>query len=416
MAETTVPSSNRNLAIDMLRALTMATMIFVNDFWKVHDIPQWMLHARGGVDFMGLSDFVLPMFLFVVGMSIPYAIENRYRKGLSAESTVGHIFSRTLSLLIMGAFLANSESRGMEYLPEYKTGIYWFLTVAGFLCIWNAYPKDASSTKKKIFTLLKILGGCILLYLAWTFRNPRGGVFQARWGILGGIGWTYIVVAFVYLLARSDLKKLAWVWLAMLFVVVVDSPLRNELGGEPIFNFPRPNFWEGFIRVTHVGNSSLMALGGAILSVATEKIAGMPEKKRVLIGLSAAAVSFILCAVTRRFWIMAKIGLTIPCIFMIYGTAALLYTLFRVLCNHGITGWYKAIKPAGTATLTTYMIPYLMYGLDDLFGRRDVIPSGIIAPDWFTHGVFSYINCICFVFLCIGVVAVLNKLHIKLKV
>ena len=26
----------RNLAIDMLRALTMFIMIFVNDFWKVH--------------------------------------------------------------------------------------------------------------------------------------------------------------------------------------------------------------------------------------------------------------------------------------------------------------------------------------------------------------------------------------------
>ena len=31
--------SRRNPAIDMLRALTMFTMIFVNDFWKVHDVP-----------------------------------------------------------------------------------------------------------------------------------------------------------------------------------------------------------------------------------------------------------------------------------------------------------------------------------------------------------------------------------------
>ena len=35
-------SQGRNLAIDMLRALTMTLMIFVNDFWKVHDVPQWM--------------------------------------------------------------------------------------------------------------------------------------------------------------------------------------------------------------------------------------------------------------------------------------------------------------------------------------------------------------------------------------
>ena len=37
--------SRRNLAIDMLRALTMFIMIFVNDFWKVHDVPHWLEHA-----------------------------------------------------------------------------------------------------------------------------------------------------------------------------------------------------------------------------------------------------------------------------------------------------------------------------------------------------------------------------------
>lgn len=40
--------SRRNPAIDMLRALTMFTMIFVNDFWKVHDVPHWLEHAVYG--------------------------------------------------------------------------------------------------------------------------------------------------------------------------------------------------------------------------------------------------------------------------------------------------------------------------------------------------------------------------------
>ena len=61
---TQTAGQGRNLAIDMLRALTMTLMIFVNDFWKVHDVPQWMEHAKWGVDFMGLADFVYPAFLF----------------------------------------------------------------------------------------------------------------------------------------------------------------------------------------------------------------------------------------------------------------------------------------------------------------------------------------------------------------
>ena len=44
-------------------------------------------------------DIVFPCFLFAVGMSIPYAIERRYAKGFSAESTLGHILSRTFALL-----------------------------------------------------------------------------------------------------------------------------------------------------------------------------------------------------------------------------------------------------------------------------------------------------------------------------
>ena len=83
-----------NLAIDMLRALTMTLMIFVNDFWKIHDVPHWMEHARWGEDFMGLADFVYPAFLFCVGMSVPYAIENRYRKGYSGEATAWAILRR----------------------------------------------------------------------------------------------------------------------------------------------------------------------------------------------------------------------------------------------------------------------------------------------------------------------------------
>ena len=35
----------RNYAIDLLRALTMAMMLMVNDFWSVDDIPHWMEHA-----------------------------------------------------------------------------------------------------------------------------------------------------------------------------------------------------------------------------------------------------------------------------------------------------------------------------------------------------------------------------------
>ena len=40
---------------------------------------------------MCIPSFVFPMFLFTMGMSIPYALERRYAKGYSGESTLGHM-------------------------------------------------------------------------------------------------------------------------------------------------------------------------------------------------------------------------------------------------------------------------------------------------------------------------------------
>ena len=73
----------RNVTIDLLRALTMATMLVVNDFWSVSGIPHWMQHAKWGEDMLGFSDIVFPSFLFCVGLSIPYAITAMRRKGRS---------------------------------------------------------------------------------------------------------------------------------------------------------------------------------------------------------------------------------------------------------------------------------------------------------------------------------------------
>ena len=63
----------RIASIDILRALTMVLMIFVNDLWSLKDTPAWLGHVASGVDGIGLADTVFPAFLFIVGMSIPFA-------------------------------------------------------------------------------------------------------------------------------------------------------------------------------------------------------------------------------------------------------------------------------------------------------------------------------------------------------
>ena len=65
---------NRIASIDILRALTMLLMIWVNDFWTLYNVPKWLQHAKATEDYLGFSDIILPLFLFIVGLSIPNSV------------------------------------------------------------------------------------------------------------------------------------------------------------------------------------------------------------------------------------------------------------------------------------------------------------------------------------------------------
>src|SRR4030042_2468893 len=97
-------------SIDIIRALTMLLMIFVNDLWTLTDIPGWLEHKAADEDGLGLADVVFPAFLFIVGLSIPWAIHSRIKKGDSGILIIRHIAERSLALVIMGFFMVNLES------------------------------------------------------------------------------------------------------------------------------------------------------------------------------------------------------------------------------------------------------------------------------------------------------------------
>ena len=64
-------------SIDAFRAVIMFLMIFVNDIEDIPNTPLWMHHVADEVDGLGLADIIFPAFLFIVGISIPFALQNR---------------------------------------------------------------------------------------------------------------------------------------------------------------------------------------------------------------------------------------------------------------------------------------------------------------------------------------------------
>src|SRR3954469_15422246 len=95
---------SRITSIDALRGFVMFTMIFVNDLAGAPRrlVPDWMVHYsdrhRGGSG-MTFVDLVFPAFLFIVGMSIPFALGSRLAKGEPFWKVLLHVFVRAGSLL-----------------------------------------------------------------------------------------------------------------------------------------------------------------------------------------------------------------------------------------------------------------------------------------------------------------------------
>ena len=387
--------NNRNLAIDMFRGLTMVLMVFVNEFWKVFNVPHWMEHFATMEDGMGLSDIVFPMFLFAMGMSVPYALERRRAKGYSTESTLGHIFSRTLALLVMGAFICNEESREMMG----NRGLWVLLMVVGFFLVWNQYPKDWKPAR-----WLKLSGGVLLAILAICYRSADGNLFQGLWwGILGQIGWMYLFCSVTYLLCRNRRWVLPLLWLALCFVNLSVIPMRD--GSQWL----GPNVLADLAGALQLGrgHGAIMGLGGMMLTLADWDLQRENAGKRIALGLAAAAVLLVLGMAVHTGWIVSKNIGTQPWCLFVSALSVALYTLLRYLERRGWTGWFRPLSVAGTATLTVYMIPYLFLSLW-------VFVNPTIAP-WLT-GWVGVAKCAVMAAVYLTCAWGLGRLGLKLKI
>ena len=211
-------SSSRIQSIDVFRALTMLLMIFVNDLWTLKGVPNWMEHSKTFEDFMGLADVVFPCFLFIVGMSVPFAIQRRVEKGDSNFKIASHIGIRTFALLLMGIFTVNLGSLDAK-LTGISEPVFEILMVLGFFLCWNVYPIGKEKRKQFISIGLQTLGFIVLIALAYIYRSKLGSDGQVHWlrikwwGILGLIGWAYGLTALIYLFIKDNIILIAFAWL-----------------------------------------------------------------------------------------------------------------------------------------------------------------------------------------------------------
>ncbi|GAB6009389.1 DUF5009 domain-containing protein [Dysgonomonas reticulitermitis] len=383
-------------ALDIFRAITMFLMLFVNEIPGLKNIPHWLLHAATNEDMLGFSDTIFPAFLFAMGMAIPYAIQNRLKKGDTTIKIGGHIFWRTLALLIMGLFTVN-----IGQLDPVETGMtssaFMLLMALAFFLIWSVYPKT-DDWKDNLFIAMKIAGVIILVYLFVIFEGKNGEDFAPRWwGILGLIGWTYVLSASIYLITRENL-----LYNSIALIILITLSLLSASGT-----------FKGWPLIDQIpSQATLYAFGMAGVWAGTfmRKYANKEEPKRFFIVMAAiGVVSLIIAIITHQFWIISKIQATPTWFFYCCAIFFPLFAfVFRLTDIKGKSNWFHIIKPAGTVTLTCYIIPYAWYSLQTIIGFN--------YPAWMMTGIAGIIKSLLFSLAIIGIAWLLMKAKIRLKI
>ena len=156
-------SSKRYLAVDLLRGLTIAFMILVND--NGSDRAFWALKHAEWNGFTP-TDLVFPTFLFLVGASIVFSTESRLARGVTRASLFAHTVRRAIIIYLLGLvvnsapFFRLSTMRYYGVLPRIAL---CYLVIAS-LYIWIRRPAGSAAGQPTVWDKVGLLVACLVGY------------------------------------------------------------------------------------------------------------------------------------------------------------------------------------------------------------------------------------------------------------
>jgi predicted acyltransferase len=130
------PPMKRLLSLDVVRGITIAFMIMVNN----NGGPgSW--HFMNHAEWNGLTptDLVFPTFVFIVGVSIVFAFHARLARGASKAQLAGHTISRAIILILLGIVVNSFPFFPLAHMRFYgvlqRIGICYL--VVGLFYVWD---------------------------------------------------------------------------------------------------------------------------------------------------------------------------------------------------------------------------------------------------------------------------------------
>jgi heparan-alpha-glucosaminide N-acetyltransferase len=389
--------TGRIASIDIFRGLTVLVMVFVDNLDFVKGLPWWTYHMPLGSNGMTYVDMVFPAFLFVMGMSIPLAVERRVAAGDSVGQIWVHNVERSLSLVVLGLFIANAPQVDLQHAGI--SAAWWaILGFVGIALFWGVHRSP--SANERLHRIMKYAGLLILAGLFVSFRRltPEGHVAWldfSDWEILGLLGWAYLLVSSLYLLLKKNR-----VALTASLVLLSGLNALSTMG------------WLGWLRRVppyaqpfEAGLSSITLAGLiAFLIIIEGKIARTFRAKLVW----AAGYALILAGAAR---LLAPLGISklrdTPawCLYCAAANTIVLLFLYRIADIGSTTARAKFLRAVGANALLAYMLAYIAYFNSTLFR---------LTADG-TEGWYGVTRALLFAALVLAITIVLTRFKFRLR-
>jgi heparan-alpha-glucosaminide N-acetyltransferase len=394
-------SVTRLASIDIFRGLTMVVMIFVNDLASVRGLPWWTHHMKANVDAMTYVDMVFPFFLFIVGLSLPLAIQQRWKKRPSVPALWGHVLVRSVSLVVLGLILANAEG-GAKALMGINTNLWAILALLGAAFFLSVY--DTQGRHARLHLWLRLFGLVLVVAMFAIFRRVTNDG-RVAWidvsyvEILGLIGFSYLAVSILYLPTRR------WLWAPLAWFLALVA--LNVLCAAKWITFEQRVsllFWP-------FGNGAMPCI--TMAGVVTAVIFLGEHRWRTLQQKIFLGVGFGVLTLVAG-WLLTPLGISkirATPTWSLYsvGAAVLVFTGLYWICDvRKKTGWAFFARPAGANTLLTYLLPDFYYFIVSLVGIS-------YFETHFNYGWPGVVRSVVFTGFILAVSAILTRLRVRLR-
>jgi heparan-alpha-glucosaminide N-acetyltransferase len=349
--ESDLPST-RLVSLDTFRGLVM--LLMASDGLRLGEVAQhypdsriWQFLARQSdhVRWQGctLWDLIMPAFLLMVGIALPFSIASRRRKGQGSARLFAHAVWRSIVLVLLGILIMS--------IGEPRSGLNFINVLAQIgLGYWFAFLLAERSFRVQAATFVAIMFG----YWLWFYLYPLPAA-SFDYALVGvPRAWHHPEGVAAHWDLNTNPAAAFDRWFLNLFPR--SEPFRFREGGGTTFNFV-PSIATMLLGVIagswlRCRGSELQKVRGLVIAGVLLLIAGIALDPAILPGVDS--MGWTTCPIIKRLWTPSYVLYSGGWVML---TVAILYWIIDI---RGIRRWTHAFVVVGMNSLVMYLLAALL--------------------------------------------------------